>query len=203
MNFYLNKLFILIAFCLLMSCGSEPALTPLQPNDAILAFGDSITYGTGATPETSYPSDLQKIVGNKVINAGIPGEETRDSLLRITNTLNQTNPKLVIVCLGGNDLLRNRPIADIKDNLRKIIQIIQSHGAQVVLIGVPQISYDLSVPDYYEELGEEFSIPVDVKTYRELIKDPQYKADYIHLNAAGYQVMAERIAALLKSSWAK
>lgn len=187
-----------IAISLLISCGPLPTLTHLQSNDIILAFGDSITYGTGASPETSYPVDLQKLIGYKVINAGVPGEETRESLLRITATLDQYNPKLVLLCLGGNDLLRQRSMAVIKENLKRMIQIIQSHGAQVVLIGVPRISYDLSVPEFYEELGSEFNIPVDVETYRELIKNPQYKADYIHLNAAGYNVFSEDMAALLK-----
>ncbi len=86
----------------------------------MLAFGDSLTYGTGASLETSYPASLEKIIGYKVINDGIPGEETRDSVNRISQELDKYKPQLVIIFLGGNDLLRQRPHEEIKENLHKI-----------------------------------------------------------------------------------
>lgn len=190
-------------FLLATACHpSQPQLSRLFPNDVILAFGDSLTFGTGATPDTSYPKLLEKIIGLKVINAGIPGEETRDSLNRIENELVKNQPHLVIVCLGGNDLLRKRPRSQIKENLRKIIQIIKKHNAQVMLIGVPEPGLILEAPEFYQELGTELNIPVESEIVANLLKQYEYKADYIHFNAAGYQAFAVHIANFLKKQGA-
>ena len=190
--------FLVIGVALIACDNKDTSLSPLSKNDVILAFGDSLTYGTGAEPGSSYPEKLAKITGLKVINAGISGEETRDSRLRIASLLNQYYPMLVIVCLGGNDLIRKRPIADIKENLRYIIQTIRKTGTQVILLGVPTLGMGLTVPDFYKELGDELGVPVDTSILVGLLAKPEYKSDYIHLNAVGYNILAERIAEFLK-----
>jgi len=187
----------------LSSCSSPtPKLNPLSPDDVIVAFGDSLTYGTGAPKETSYPVILEKIIGIKVVNEGIPGEETAGSLMRIDSVLEKYHPSLVIVCVGGNDHLRKRKPEQIKENLKNIIQHIRNTGADVLLIAPPVFSLSLSVPDLYAELGEEFGIPVDDTTLAILLKQPDLKSDYIHLNAAGYKALAESIASMLKKTGA-
>jgi acyl-CoA thioesterase I len=190
--------FILVTILGLTACGNpQPKLKPLNTGDVILAFGDSLTYGTGATLETSYPQNLENITGLKVINAGVPGDETSDALGRIGNEVAQNNARLVIVCLGVNDLIRKRPYNEIKDDLRKIIQVIQQNGAQVVLIGVPELGLSLDVPNFYQELGQEFNVPVNNEIIPLLLKTPQYKSDGVHLNQEGYKVLAETIANFL------
>lgn len=196
----MKKALILLLFLFLMGCSNENPLTlrPLKKQDVILAFGDSLTYGVGATPETSFPAVLQKLIGVKVINAGLPGEETSGGVARIDKAFEENFPSLVILCLGGNDILRKRPFEKIKENLSIIIKKIQAHGAQVLLIGVPTVGLSLSAPALYAELGEELHIPVDVIIMPELLKNPNYKSDYIHFNTAGYEILAQRIAKLLK-----
>lgn len=204
---YYSIAFVIFIFSLifLSACSREhkqPKLRLLSANDVILAFGDSLTYGVGAPPGASYPEDLEIMIGLQVINAGVPGEETRDGVDRIQQELDKINPKLVIVCLGGNDLIRKRSHADIKENLKKIIQIIQQSGAQVMLIAVPEPSLSLSPPDFYQELGKELRIPVDDKTIPRLFKISEYKSDYIHFNAMGYRAFAEGIADFLRKQGA-
>jgi len=198
-NHYHKIVFSLI-FAIVMlvtGCTKQASLQPLVPGDTILAFGDSLTYGTGASPVTSYPQDLANMTGFKVINAGVPGEQTSASLNRIKDLLDENNPSLVIVCLGGNDLLHKQPLAQIKANLKTIIQIIQQRGAQVALIAVPEPVWTLQVPHLYQELGEELNVPVETKTIRTLMREPEYKSDYVHFNAAGYQILAENIKTFL------
>jgi acyl-CoA thioesterase-1 len=192
-----------ILICLfLSSCHGQPALNELPANSVILAFGDSLTYGYGATHDTSYPSDLQKMTGMKVINSGVSGEETQQSLGRIRQELAHYHPQLVIVCLGGNDFLRGRSLVKVKENLRQIITQIQDTGAQVILIGVPIPGLALKVPSLYTELGDELNIPVETEMIPKLLQTPEYKSDYIHFNTQGYRVFAEDIAAFLKKGGA-
>lgn len=192
-------LFLLAHFFLLYGCeSSQPRLTPLKPTDTILAFGDSLTYGTGATPETSYPADLERLIGIKVVNAGKPGEETRDGLARMEHEMSVNSPQLVLICFGGNDFLHKRSYGDIQDNLKKMILYIQQRGAQVVLISVPRPSLNMDIPVLFTRLGKELNVPVENKLLANLLEQPELKSDYIHLNAAGYQKMAEELANFLK-----
>jgi len=189
---------IFIFFSLSACQESGAKLSTLIPRAVILAFGDSLTYGTGASLNAGYPHDLQVLTGLPVINAGVPGEETREGLARLGPVLQQVHPQLVILCLGANDLMHQRPEEQIKENLRKMILLIQNSGAQVVLLAVPTLSWNLTVPDLYAELGKELQVPVDTQLIAQLERIPEYKSDYIHFNNRGYQAMAEAILQFLK-----
>jgi len=194
---------LLVLAIALGGCGEKvPKLPPLASSDVIVAFGDSLTYGTGASEHESYPAVLAQMTGRKVIGAGVPGEVTARGLARLPQVLDEHRPRLVIVCLGGNDLLRKVPQADIKSNLRRIIQLIRDQGAAVVLIGVPQPALLSSAPEFYEDLAREFKIPYDGKTVKSVLFSADLKSDPIHPNAKGYRVIAETVAALLKKAGA-
>ncbi|MCB1827711.1 MAG: hypothetical protein KDH94_04720, partial [Coxiellaceae bacterium] len=173
-------------------------LYPLGSDAVIVAYGDSLTYGTGAPRSDSYPAVLSRLIKINVINAGIPGETTTQGLKRLPSMLEKYNPSLVLLCLGGNDVLKKVPAKTISANLKKMVALIQSHGAQVFLIAVPEARLTLSVPDYYQNIANEFDIPVDTETLPDLLGDRSQKSDSVHLNRSGYRRFAERIAEQLK-----
>lgn len=182
--------------------GRAPDLPPLAEDDVVVAFGDSLTYGTGAKAEESYPAVLAQLIGRRVVRAGVPGEVTAQGLARLPSVIDSYDPRLMIVCLGGNDMLRRVNEAEIKGNLRAIIAGIRSRGIGVVLVGVPKPALITSAPEFYAELAAEFRIPYEGEIVTSVLYQPDYKSDGIHPNARGYRKMAEAIAELLRKSGA-
>lgn len=195
-------LLLLMAVCL-AGCGEKtPALGRLAAGDVVLAFGDSLTHGTGARPEDSYPAVLGQLIGRTVVRAGVPGEQTAGGLARLPEVLDEHRPRLVIVCLGGNDMLRKGTPANIEANLREILKTIKSRGLDAMLIGVPTPTLITRPPDFYSRLAKEFSIPYEGDIVTSVLYKSELKSDPIHPNAAGYRKMAEAVAELLRDAGA-
>ena len=193
----------LLAVLVLAGCGETvPRLAPVGANDVIVAFGDSLTYGTGATETESYPAILAQLINRSVIRAGVPGEMTAGGLARLAGVIDEHRPALVILCLGGNDMLRRVDDAQIRGNLREIIRALKTRGISVVLVGVPKPALITSAPAFYGELASEFGIPYEGKIVTSVLYKSELKADPIHPNAQGYRMMAEAIAQLLKKAGA-
>ena len=141
----------------LLACSDQSPLIPALAKDAvILAFGDSLTEGTGAKRGFSYPRQLQNLSGYEVINAGIAGEVSADGVKRLPRVLAEHSPDLVILCHGGNDLLRKLNSAQLRHNLERMIDIIRQSGAEVVLIGVPKPALLLGPAEVYVNITEKF-----------------------------------------------
>ncbi len=178
---------------LFTGCDSGPKITPLGHDAVVLAFGDSLTRGTGAVAGQSYPDVLANLLGRPVINVGIPGEVSSAGRKRLSGTLDKYNPTLVILCHGGNDFLRRLDRERTIDNLKAMIELIQSHGADVILIGVPKLGFGLDIPKFYVTIAEEQGIPYEGDILLDLLGDNSMKSDSIHPNAVGYRLMAEAV----------
>jgi acyl-CoA thioesterase I len=192
----------LLAVALVACSGSSRALPPLAPDAVIVAFGDSLTYGTGARPDESYPAVLSRLTGRKVVNAGVPGEVSASGLKRLPRVLERQAPNLVVLAHGGNDILRRRDLDQTEANLRQMIRLIRESGASVVLLGVPKAGLWLSSAKFYGTVAEELDIPFEGKIIPDLLGDNRMKSDAIHPNAQGYRKMAEAVHALLKEAGA-
>lgn len=194
MNRKWKFLFFVITLLFLLSCSDEKEKIHLTDSAVILAFGDSLTYGTGVAPEQSYPAQLAKLTGKSVINAGVPGEVTEKGLERLPDVLNKHHPQLVILCHGGNDLLRKLNIKQLESNLSTMIDMIQQSGAKVLLVSVPKPGLLLNASPVYLRVAQDKDIAIENDIMAEVESKVDWKSDPIHPNAIGYKKIAEKLA---------
>lgn len=192
----------IITFSIISGCSDSAKLQPLPSDATILAFGDSLTYGTGASRDKAYPTILQNLIQRKVINAGIPGEISQTALQRLPGLIAQHQPALIILCHGGNDILRKLNIQQTKDNLQQMINLANQHNIQTVIIGVPEFGLFLNASPIYQELAEHNQLPIENNSLGDILGTNTLKSDHIHPNAKGYQRLAEDILSLLKTAGA-
>jgi lysophospholipase L1-like esterase len=188
---------LFFSLLLFTGCDSVPGIKPFNQESVVLAFGDSLTHGTGVSTGQSYPDVLSELLGRQVINVGIPGEVSAAGLKRLPAVLEKHNPTLVILCHGGNDFLRKLDQATTSSNLDAMITLIRSRGADVVLVGVPKLGFGLQVPELYSQIADRYTIPLQRKILVDLLADNSMKSDAIHPNATGYRLMAEAIYDLI------
>jgi lysophospholipase L1-like esterase len=179
-----------------------PRLPKVDTGGTVLAFGDSLTFGTGAKPEESYPAVLERLIARKVVRSGVPGEVTAEGLARLPQALSEFKPQLLILCLGGNDLLRRTGEAPAISNLRAMIGLARSQGIAVVLMAPPRPALLSSAPQFYAELAQEFRVPLEAEVLPTVLSEPSLKSDLVHPNAQGYARIAEALAKLLRNAGA-
>ncbi len=187
--------FLFAVLCLLffLGCAKNEIRNIGSKGKNIICFGDSLTFGYGASPGEDYPAGLAKLVKLPVINAGVDGDTTFLALGRLANDVLAKNPRLVIVEFCGNDFLKKIPKEDTVKNLSKIIDRIQEQGAMVALV-------DISSGMFFQEYRRAFKklalkkraifIPVVLS---KIITNPAMKSDFFHPNARGYRIIASRI----------
>jgi acyl-CoA thioesterase I len=190
------------AWLLLVGCGKRaPRARPVAAGAAVVALGDSLTAGTGATPETSYPARLAALTGWRIHNAGVPGDTSEQALERLPALLQEHGPALVLVSIGGNDFLRRLPEAQTRANVRRICELVLAAGAQVLLIAVPRptlaAAFTGSLADHalYAQVADELQLPLQRQGWSEVLGDESLRSDSIHANAGGYARFAQAVAA--------
>ena len=185
----------------LVACG-PPALEPLAPDARVLAFGDSLTHGTGARAEESYPAVLERRLGRNVVRSGEPGELASEGRRRLPGVLDRVRPDLLVLCHGGNDILRGRDPDAIRADLEAMIRSARRRDVPVVLVGVPARSLFGGTASLYYTVAEDTGVPLEDEALETILADPALKSDPIHPNAAGYRRMAEAIHELLAETGA-
>jgi lysophospholipase L1-like esterase len=196
------RILLVLVLALCASCGKQAELQQLSEGAVVLAFGDSLTHGIGASEDESYPEQLESLIGRRVVRAGVPGEVTAQALARLPGALEEHAPRLLVLCIGGNDFLRRLGNAQAERNVRAMVRLAKDRGIDVVLLGTPEPGLTVSPPAFYEAIAEEFGVPYEGGVIGEVLRDASLKADPIHPNARGYRIIAERVAEALRRSGA-
>lgn len=196
-----------LVFCILLAlaaCDRDYRQSPLPSTSNVVILGDSLTFGTGAATGEDYASLLAGTTGWHIINAGVPGNTTQDALTRLPDLLDahengEQKIDLLIIELGGNDFLKRVPETQTVNNLKSILSQAKAKNIAIALIAIPEFSPvgaafgTLSDHPLYEKLAEETDTPLIEDLFSDVMAKNSLKADYIHPNAAGYRVVAEKL----------
>jgi len=190
---------LLIFFVILLGAGlwfffsSTETITNFPPkNSTIIAFGDSLIEGYGASEGNDLVSQLSQKIGRPIENFGISGNTTADGVARIDKALAR-DPGIVILLLGGNDALRRVPEEITRANLATLITRFQERGSIVVLLGVRGGIIGARRKDMYEELSAQYKTPYLPDVLDGILLNPELMFDGIHPNEKGYGLIASRI----------
>ena len=187
---------IALAAAAMVGCGSARE-SPLPAGSVVLIVGDSITAGYGVEAQQAWPAQLAQRTGWRVVAAGVSGERTEGGRARLPALLDEHAPSLVVIELGGNDMLRRVPDADIVANLDAMIEAVRARGAKVVLMAAPKPSAvgaltGLSPATLYGDLAQRRKAPVIGKALPGVLSDANLRLDLLHPTAAGHRVLADR-----------
>lgn len=164
----------------------------------VVAFGDSLTEGVGAAAERSYPAQLAAMIHEPVINAGVRGDTAQQALKRLERDVLAHRPRLVLITLGGNDILRKLPIEQTIESLRAIFSAVQARGALVVYGAIDPPMVKRERLDRIRDLCRQMGVLYVPELMDGLWLDAGKMSDQIHPNGDGYRIVAERFYRAIK-----
>ena len=191
--------------------GARTAAVEERP--IIVAFGDSLSEGTGVAYGQSFPDVLQQkldAAGYKyrVVNMGIGGDTTTGGLARVY-TVVALKPEIVLLELGGNDGLRGVPVAATRSNLEQIVQALRAGGvSRIVLAGMSLppnygAAYIRAFENVYRDLATKYKLTLIPFLFEDIAKNlgsqpGLMQRDGIHPSADGHRIMAETVFRYMK-----
>lgn len=195
-----NKLLFVafVAFIALSGCAKREIKNIDAKGKNIICFGDSITFGYGAEPGEDYPSRLAKMVSIPVINSGISADTSIDALKRINSDVLEKEPLLVIIEFAGNDFLKKVPMEVTLANVREMARFCQASGA---MVAIADISAGMFLREYriaLSKLARQEQAIFIPGLLSGIITNPSMKSDFLHPNANGYRIVAERVYRVIK-----
>ena len=191
MKKYIALLFVVFTV-LMASCSESEKYSAIPKGATVLVLGDSLSYGTGAKDGEDYPTLLAQTTGWKIINKGVPGDTTAGGLERLPELLEEYQPKLLIVELGGNDFLHQVSKSQTEANLKAILTLAKAQNIPTTLVAIPEFNAlraavgSLSDHTLYETIAKDTKTPLINDVFSEVLSDRNLKSDQIHPNAAGY-----------------
>jgi acyl-CoA thioesterase-1 len=147
----------------------------------------------------------EKGINATVVNAGVSGDTTSAGRKRLAFTLDNLprKPDLVLLGLGGNDVLRQIPVTETRANLVAMLDELRRRDIPVVLTGMrapPNLGPDFArqFDAIYIDLAREYRAGLDPFILEGVVGDRQLMLpDGIHPNKKGVDVMAKRIAPIV------
>ena len=179
------------------SAAAEPA--PVSgPERRIVAFGDSLFAGYGVDKAEAYPAQLEAAlraagVNARVTNAGISGDTSAAGRQRLAFTLDaqEAKPDLVILELGGNDLLRGLSPDETRANFEAMLDELRRREIPVLLMGMRSppnygAEFQQQFDGLYPALAKEYGVPLVPFWLETIYQDASlFQSDRIHPTEQG------------------
>lgn len=181
---------------------APPEIPVMGEEQRIVALGDSLFTGYGLDEGESYPAKLEvalrsRGINARIVNAGVSGDTTAAGRERLTFTLEsqKRKPDLIVLSLGGNDMLRGLPPEQTRANLDTMLAELKRRDIPVLLLGM------LAAPNLGEDYADRFNAiyPALAKKYdtalvpfflQPLMDRPDLlQDDRIHPTAVGIEVL--------------
>jgi acyl-CoA thioesterase-1 len=190
-----------------LACGGTSPTGPgdpgTQPPPVVVAFGDSLTAGPGIQQSQTYPALLQQRIRSAglphvVLNRGVSGDTTADGVRRLESAL-VPDTRVFILELGANDGLQGLSVADMRNNLRTIIETVQRRNIRILLCGmeappVRSVQYSLEFHQVFPDLAQQYNLPLMPFLLTGVFGNPDLNLlDGLHPNAAGHRVIADNM----------
>lgn len=197
-----SQALVLAMVITITGCSDEPIQQYLPAESEVIALGDSLTYGYGASPETAYPAVLAEMTRWNITNEGVNGNTSADVLARTDQVISQ-NPDLVLLGIGGNDVLSRVQPETTRANITATINKLKSADIPVVLIAQPHFSASsifgkASDNPIYQDIAKSEDVPLYASGWSKVLSDDTLKSDQIHANDAGYRNFAEGLYSYLQ-----
>lgn len=195
-RFFISVFAVLLALFGASACGDSPTA---PSGVTVVAFGDSITAGFGTTGNNDYVARLSDRTGVSIINAGRSGDTTGSALSRLDGAVLSRDADIVIVFLGGNDLLQNVPVQNRIANITTIVERIRADGAAVILVGLGSGVLD-PFNGTLPALASQTASTLVPDVLEGIFGVSSLMADPIHPNNAGHALIADRIEPALRAA---
>ena len=176
--------------------------------EKIVLFGDSLMAGYGLTDNDSLPVVLQENLKTKgynikIINGSVSGSTSSGGLNRAKWTLAEPDIDLIILCLGGNDMLRGIQPSETKSNLEKIIKIAQEKNIEIILAGMIAPTshgfyYKKEFDKIFPDLSKKFKIELIPFLLEGVAMKPEFnQSDGIHPNEKGTMIISSTLEQII------
>ncbi len=165
--------------------------------NTIVFLGNSITAGKGAGAGEDFPSLIGKTLNVPIVNAGVSGITTHEALLRINDDVLSKNPSIVVIELGGNDLLERVDTEVTRRNLDSILSKIKPTGAKIVILGINFFLFNQKYETDLASIAKKYNATYVPNILAGVITDQSLKFDDIHPNAEGYQKIAKKLTPII------
>jgi len=156
---------------------------------AILAAGDSFTFGEEVKDDETWPAHLQQLLGRRVLNAGVSGYGFDQIVMRAERTVPDNHPSAIVVSFIADDIRRTemrrrwsaeKPYFDIQDDA-----LVLRH------VPIPRPDPNTSLGFFESTLGYSFLLDFILERLDAI---DRWHGDHVRVHPSG---MGEKISCLL------
>lgn len=177
-------------------------IRPASANVSLVVFGDSLSAGYGISQADTWVAEIARRWQRDypeftIVNASISGDTTQGGLNRLEDVVNQHQPDVVFIELGGNDGLRGFQIDNIRSNLSQMIAYLQQQDIKVALSQVdipPNLGrrYTTEFSALFSDVADEYDVVLVPFFMLEIATDANLmQRDGIHPNLAAQTLIAD------------